>query len=64
MFLYIVKTGYLKDDLMFQLINLYGIELSEEAKSLLKSGSYKKGDKIKYDDAMTVIGIDIETAEY
>ena len=43
------------------MLELHGIELSNEAKSLL-NGGYKKNDKINYIDAMTVIGIDQETA--
>jgi hypothetical protein len=38
-------------------LTLHGIDLSSEAKAVL-GGSYKRGDKIKYADAMTVVGID------
>jgi hypothetical protein len=37
------------------------VTLSPEARSLIHS-SYIKGDKILYQDAMTVICIDLETA--
>lgn len=45
-----------KEDLFYQLLNLHGIELSQEAKSVLNG--YKKGDKINYNGALTVIAID------
>ncbi|TNV73715.1 hypothetical protein FGO68_gene1155 [Halteria grandinella] len=56
------KSGYIKDDLFFQLLQLHGINLSPEAKSVITS-SFKKGDKVKYSDAMPVICIDFETSE-
>ncbi len=50
-----------KEDLFYQLLTLHGIDLSQEAKSVL-NGAHKKGDKIKYGDALTVVAIDQETA--
>ncbi|CDW86344.1 ef hand family protein [Stylonychia lemnae] len=55
------KNGYVKDDLFYQLLTLHGIDLSQEARTVINS-SYKKKDKINYQDALTVIGIDQETA--
>ena len=49
--------------MFFELLNLHGIELSQEAKSLLTT-SHKKNDKINYIDALPVIGIDQETNIY
>jgi hypothetical protein len=36
---------------------LHGIDLSAEAKAVL-NGGYKKSDKIKYAEALTVVAID------
>jgi hypothetical protein len=47
----------LKDELFYQLLTLHGVDLSNEAKSLINS-SYKKNDKISYQEALTVIAID------
>lgn len=54
------KTGYVKEDLFYQLLNLHGVELSNEARTIINS-TYKKNDKINYPDAITVICIDMET---
>jgi hypothetical protein len=43
------------------LLILHGIELSPEAKALI-NGTFRKGDKIIYNDAMPAICIDVETA--
>jgi hypothetical protein len=50
-----------KEDLFYQLLNLHGVELSNEARTIINS-TYKKNDKINYPDAITVICIDMETA--
>lgn len=50
-----------KEDLFYQLLKLHGIDLSQEARAVI-NGSFKKGDKINYNDVMPVICIDIETA--
>ena len=55
------KSGFLKEDLFYQLLNLHGIELSHEARTIINA-TYKKNDKINYLDALTVICIDLETA--
>ena len=52
-----------KEEVFFQLLELHGVELSREAKAVI-THSYKRGDKINYKDAMTVIGIDLETAAF
>ena len=57
------KSGLVKEDVFYQLLQLHGIDLSKEAKTVI-SNTYKKGDKINYKDAMTVIGIDLETAAF
>jgi hypothetical protein len=54
---HIGKTGMVKEDVFFQLLSLHAIELSKEAKTLISS-SYKLKDKIKYNEALTVIAID------
>ncbi len=54
------KTGFVKEDLFYQLLNLHGVELSNEARTIINA-SYKKNDKINYPDAITVICIDMET---
>ena len=59
----IEKLGLVKDEVFYQILELHGIELSKEAKTVISS-SYKRGDKINYKDAMTVIGIDLETAAF
>ena len=55
------KSGYVKEDLFFQLLILHGVELSPDARTVIVS-TYKKGDKINYVDAMPTICIDLETA--
>jgi len=55
------KTGLVKEDLFFQLLGLHGVALSPEARTVIHS-SYRKGDKIHYQEALTVICIDLETA--
>lgn len=55
------KSGYVKEDLFFQLLILHGVELSPDARTVIVS-TYKKGDKINYVDAMPIICIDLETA--
>jgi hypothetical protein len=42
-------------------LGLHGVTLSPEARAVIH-GSYRKGDKINYTDALTVICIDLETA--
>lgn len=56
-FVTIEKSGYVKEDLFYQLLSLHGVDLSQEAKTVI-NGSYKKNDKINYANALTVIGID------
>lgn len=51
----------MKDELFYQLLTLHGVDLSSEAKTVINS-TYKKKDKIKYSEALTVIAIDQETA--
>jgi len=62
-FVILDKSGYVKEDLFYQLLGLHGVDLSKEARTLI-SASYKKNDKINYAEAMTVITIDLETAAY
>jgi hypothetical protein len=50
-----------KEDLFYQLLNLHGVELSQEARTIINA-TYKKNEKINYPDALTVICIDLETA--
>ena len=57
----VAKSGYIKEDLFFELLKLHGVDLSDEARSLINA-TYKKADKINYSEAMPVICIDIETA--
>jgi len=59
--LIIGKSGYVKEDLFFQLLHLHGVELSPEARAVVIAG-HKKGDKINYKDALVVICVDLETA--
>jgi hypothetical protein len=55
------KTGFVKEDLFFQLLNLHGVTLSPEARTVIHK-THRKGDKINYQEALTVICIDLETA--
>jgi hypothetical protein len=43
------------------LLTLHGVDLSNEARTIINA-TYKKGDKVNYADALTVICIDMETA--
>ena len=54
--LLIAKSGFVKEDLFYQLLSLHGVDLSSEAKNVLNS--YKKRDTINYNEALTVIAID------
>lgn len=55
------KSGFVKEDLFFQLLNLHGVTLSPEARTVIHN-THRKGDKINYQEALTVICIDLETA--
>jgi hypothetical protein len=57
------KSGYVKEDLFFQLLQLHGVDLSPEARTVITS-TYKKNDKINYAGAITIICIDMETSTF
>lgn len=60
-YILIGKSGYINNDLFYQLLTLHGVDLSQEARTVINK-TYKKGDKINYQDAIPVICIDLETA--
>jgi hypothetical protein len=55
------KTGFVKEDLFFQLLSLHGVTLSPDARTVIHK-THRRGDKISYQEALTVICIDLETA--
>ncbi len=55
------KSGFVKNDVFFQLILLHGIELQQSAISYLTK-NYSKNQLIDYKEALNQFTIDLEVA--
>ena len=55
------KTGMVKYEVFFELLNLHKIDLSLDAKNYLKR-NYSKNQTINYKEALNQITIDLEAA--
>jgi hypothetical protein len=57
----IEKKGLVKEDVFFEILGLHKINLSNEAKTMIKK-TYCQKNMVKYMEVMPVIQIDLETA--
>ena len=55
------KSGFVKNDVFFQLIQLHGIDLQQQAISYLTK-NYSKNMLIDYKEALNQLTIDLEVA--
>ena len=55
------KTGIIKDDAFFTILNLHGMNLTESEKAKLKR-KHSKANKINFKEALQSINIDLDSA--